>query len=114
MKKFMILTAVSLLTLSVNAHAAVDGKGSEVVANPMLRAGTTSSTMDGGYWTRGQSGTKVYSQYKHYTTEGRASTTNGEGEYHDGGWKAVNVNSTSNVLTWTSKGKNYANFDNRL
>ena len=113
MKKLIALILVSLLSMSTNIFASVDGKGSEVVENQRFKAGTTSSTMDGGYWTRGQSGSKVFSQYKHYTKLGRASTTNGEGQYHDGGWKEVNINSTSNLLTWTSKGINYANYDNK-
>jgi len=78
-----------------------------------ITRGVTSGDMDGGYWIRGDkdiNGVKnVYSSYKHYTKQGAASVTNGEGDYVDGGFKPADVMSTANVK-WTSSGTNKANY----
>lgn len=76
----------------------------------MLTAGITSGEKEGGYWIRGKKGSNVYSNYKHYTKQGHASVTTGEGDYKSGGWKSKNVESVAQ-LPWTSKGTNKANYD---
>ncbi len=87
------------------------GKGSEII-DGRTRDGITSGSMDGGYWIRGKRGTKLISEYKHYKTKGRASVTNGIGDYNDGGWKEADTFSKASV-EWTSKGINRAYYDNK-
>ena len=93
------------------------GHGSEIITEQVTRK-ITSGNYDGGYWIRGKSDSnKVGSKYKHDTaSKWRASTTNGTGSYHDGGWKTPDKNdnrslSVSEKLTWTSSGVNKANYD---
>ena len=93
------------------------GHGSQIITEQVTRK-ITSGNYDGGYWIRGKSDSnKVVSKYKHYTaSKWRASTTNGTGSYHDGGWKTPDKNdnrslSVSEKLTWTSSGVNKANYD---
>ena len=93
------------------------GHGSEIITEQVTRK-ITSGNYDWGYWIRGKSDSnKVVSKYKHYTaSKWRASTTNGTGSYHDGGWKTPDKNdnrslSVSEKLTWTSIGVNKANYD---
>lgn len=65
-----------------------------------------------GYWIYGKRDGNVVSEYKVYVGEGRASVTNGEGYYDDGGW--VEVESWSKAAQpWTSKGTNKAYYDYR-
>lgn len=120
----VIATGVLAIPIASSAFAAEqNSEKSEVVyENDQLRASNTydntnnissfatSGEMDGGYWIRGKSGSNVLSNYKHYTKQGFASVTNGEGKYKDGGWKPKNVQSVA-TLPWTSKGTNKANYD---
>ena len=65
-----------------------------------------------GYWLHGKRDQKVVSEYKTYIGEGRASVTNGEGVYKDGGWVGVGQWSKASAK-WTSAGTNKANYDYR-
>jgi hypothetical protein len=53
--------------------------------------------VDGGWWTRGQIGNSLVSEYKHYTASGYASCRNGNGSFDDGGWKPAGEWSKSRV-----------------
>ena len=110
------LVVAMIATMSVSAFAATEVEklypgGSEIVTGT-TKTGMTSGPMDGGYWIRGKRDGKVVSEYKHYTGQGHASTVNGAGYYHSGGWQPTDVFSKSNVLDWTFWGTNkvYYNF----
>lgn len=120
----VIATGMLAIPMTSGAFAAEQSSGkSEIVyENDQLKAsktfdesnvkGVTSGPQDGGYWIRGKKDNQVYSSYKHYTKQGRASVTNGEGDYKDGGWKPKDQFSTAS-LPWTSKGTNKANYNYR-
>ena len=98
---------------SVFAAEEQDVHGGSEVISAKTQAGLTSGKKDGGYWIRGKDGSMLVSKYKHYKTQGRASVTNGEGDYDDGGWKPVDVYSEASA-DWTSSGTNKAYYDNEL
>ncbi|OZT11109.1 hypothetical protein CHN50_18380 [Priestia aryabhattai] len=132
MKKGIVgILSVGVLSipLTTGAFAAQDSNGnyeivqqedsltSSFVADPkpsgsFSTLGVTSGKMDGGYWIRGKKDDNVYSSYKHYKKQGRASVVNGEGDVGDGGWKSAGTYSTAKKK-WTSKGTNKAYYDNK-
>ncbi|MDE6357491.1 MAG: hypothetical protein K2L15_02760 [Eubacteriales bacterium] len=111
MASMMVLGGTGVFANTIEDY----GKGSEIIdgrARGIVGDGITSSEIGAGYWIRGKRGSQLVSEYKHYTGEGRASVTNGEGNYVDGGWKEANVFSKAST-TWTFKGTNRANYDYR-
>ncbi|MCT4583807.1 MAG: hypothetical protein N4A54_02685 [Peptostreptococcaceae bacterium] len=63
------------------------------------------------YWIYGEKSGKVTSKAKAYKGYyGRASVTNGEGEYDDGDWKKAGKWSEASA-PWTKAGTNKANYD---
>lgn len=131
MKKKIVVSALSLSVMVLSAipvFAAVPaetsstfGSGYAVVgendyADIQTRASNKYIKNDDGtrvgYWIYGKRDGNVVSEYKVYVGEGRASVTNGEGYYDDGGW--VGVESWSKAAKpWTSKGTNKAYYDFR-
>lgn len=123
----MMLAMMSLSTISAFAAASIvvtasgnSGSGYAVVGeNDNIRVLNAKNKYikngDGtkvGYWIYGQRDDNVVSEYKVYVGEGRASVTNGEGYYDDGGWVGVEEWSKA-AQPWTKKGVNKAYYDYR-
>ncbi|MCR6108956.1 hypothetical protein HXA35_01165 [Bacillus sp. A301a_S52] len=70
----------------------------------------------GGYWIRGKKKindeNKVYSKYKHYKKEGRASVVNGLGDTATGKWQPKDEYSVAH-RKWTFRGTNKAYYNSR-
>lgn len=126
---FCIVISIVCLTI-VPSFAAVsnstkhitenDGGGFEVVLenDGNTRATKSKTIYDGntraGYWIYGNRSGTLVSEMKGYEPyEGRASVTNGVGDYEDGGWQPPNHWSKAS-LTWTFSGTNKANYDYRI
>lgn len=82
-----------------------------------LRAPSSEYVYDGntkaGYWVHGNRSGTLVSEMKSYDPyEGRASVTNGAGDYEDGGWQPADTWSKAS-LTWSFWGTNKANYDYR-
>ena len=75
----------------------------------------TDGPMDGGWWYRGTTTTRLISKYKHYTTDGHSSVRTSCGNYYSDGWKSPDVWSDTDVAKgFCPTGDNSAYYDNKL
>ena len=117
----MVLSSIPVFAAAPAQTSSTSGNGYAVVrdndyVNTLARAKNKYiKNGDGtrvGYWIYGKRDGNVVSEYKTYVGEGRASVTNGEGYYDDGGWVGVEEWSKA-AQPWTKKGTNKAYYDYR-
>jgi hypothetical protein len=116
----VVVAAVSAMSFGVSAtvNDNTNGSGSVDVPARATRAAESEYVYDSngeqaGYWIHGHVDSNVVSKFKAYgNRDGRASVTNGNGKFVDGGWRPSGTLSEAST-TWSSAGTNKANYDYR-